>query len=265
MPSNKTNIFLNICKIYRINSWYYYLGFVLIGLAITSPINLQLFKYIMLSSFLLAYAFSINDFYDECQKRFYFIFPFILLFIFLPFFNMAQIIISIFFILIVTLYSVPQVRLKTIPFISSLCNGLGFSMIFLVGYLNIPYFDLKGVLFMFYLFSFEMIAQLIHEIVHFNEDKKNNFITTAVFLGKTRTKKFCYIFLFLALLAIVYLFFMRIIGMLFLITSVLFIMYFVIEIKSKRINLKLREKYRKFGIVTGIIYILLILLRKYNI
>jgi 4-hydroxybenzoate polyprenyltransferase len=101
-----------------------------------------------------------------------------------------------------------------------------------------------------------MVAQFIHEIVHLNIDKRENIITTVAFFDENMIKKFCYLFFCLALLISLYLFFFEIINILFLISTILFVVFFAIAIRKEKINEKLRKRYRIFGIIVGLIYLI---------
>lgn len=241
---------------YRVFNWYYYLGFVLIGLSLRLMLDIDTIKHVLLGASLLAYAFSFNNYYDKHEKRKFFILPLILSFCLLPLFNFFQIIVSLIFLIIVTLYSAYPFRLKAKPFISSFCNGFGFTIIFLLGYFIIPNIELDGIIFFILLFSFNMIAQFIHEVVDLNEDKKDSNITTAVFLGKENIKKLCYLFLFSTILLVSYFFYLGIINILIFISTISFEIFFMIEIKKEKIDINLRKKFRIFGILIGVIYII---------
>jgi len=243
-----------IDKIYRVSSWYPYLGFTLFGFLLRSNPNLELLKYIILDIFLLSYAFSLNDYYDLCIKKKYFFPPLILSLIFLLFLNPLQISLSYLFLLIVTLYSANPIRLKSKPFLSSFCNGFGFLILFFIGYQR---WDL-GLLFGMLLFFLEMVAQFIHETVHLKEDKRHKIITTAVFFGRYTIKILCYTFLLITFMICLYLFHIGMVNVLFLFITAFFIFYFIADIYFHKINKKLRKRYRVFGIITGMFYIFLL-------
>lgn len=245
---------MNIIKIYRVLDWYYYLGFILIGFSLRSTLNLDIIIYILLGASLLAYAYSLNDFYDKHEKKKFFVLPFILSFLLFPFFNVIQIIVSLIFLLIVTFYSVYPFRWKSKPTISSLCNGFGFTIIFLLGYFYKPTLYLDGVLFSLLFFSFNMIAQIIHEFVHIKEDKKNKIMTIAVFYGEKTGRYLCYLFLLLSLFIVYYLFYMKYIGILFFVSVTFFITFFIRGIYKNTINDQFRKNYRILGILIGFIY-----------
>ncbi len=252
----------NVLKVYRITDWYYYLGLTFIGFILSNPLGINIIKYIFLSSSLLSYAYSLNDFYDERRKEKFFVLPLILTIFILPLFNTLQIIFSILFITIVTLYSAEPFRLKTRPIVCSLCNGFGFTILFLLGY-YFQTFPHVGILFASLFFSFNMVAQFIHEVVDIEEDKKNKITTTVILYGKENIKKLCYLFLWSAFLISLYLLHLKIVSLSFVFITFLFVVFFTIKIRDK-IDKKLRRDYRILGMVIGLIYLLLIFLNNLN-
>lgn len=229
------------------------------GFLSVSSFNLELLILLFLGSFLLAYSFSFNDFCDEGKKA-YFIFPLILSILFLPLLNFSQIFLTVFFLLIVTIYSAKQVRLKAKPFFSSLCNGVGFSILFLLGY-STKAFDFVVFLLFLLFFSFNIVAQFIHEVVDLKYDKKNKIITTAVFLGQKSMKKLCYFFLLLSFLVSLYLFYINSVSYFFVFVTLYFSFFFMYRIFTSKIDKRLREEYKFFGLVLGLIYLILIVYR----
>jgi 4-hydroxybenzoate polyprenyltransferase len=247
---------MKILSYYRVSGWYYYLGYIVLGFLLKSPLNIEIIKHILLGSFLLAYAFSFNNFYDKREKRKFFILPLILSFLFLPLFNIFQIIISLIFLIIVTFYSLHPFRWKAKPFISSLYNGFGFTLIFLLGYFVTPTFEIGGLLFSVLFFCFNMVAQFIHEIVHKKIDKKNNIITTVVFCGESAVKKFCFFLFALSLFISLYLCYLRFINPLTLFVTILYVIKFTIILSRKKIDKKVRSEYKVLGIIVGLFYII---------
>lgn len=207
---------------------------------------------------MLSYAFSFNDFWDKKRKA-YFIFPLFLSFLLFSLFNTIQIVLASIFLLIVTLYSYKPLKLKAKPFFSSFCNGIGFSLLFLLGY-SVRNLDQRSVIFFFFFFSLNMVAQFLHEFSDFEEDKKNRIITTAVFLGKRKIKKLCYFFLWLSFITCFYLFYLKIVNYIFLFTNIFFVIFFTHKLLKRRINRKLRKDYKILGIFAGFIYFILIIL-----
>lgn len=251
---------MSIFKVYRFIEWYYYLGYVVLGFLLKSTLNMDIIKHILLGAFLLAYAFSFNDFNDKHEKKKFFILPLILSFLLLIFFNIFQIIISLSFLIIVTFYSSSTFRLKAKPFLSSLCNGFGFTIIFLLGHFYTMVFKIESIFFIILFFSLNMVAQFIHEAAHLKKDKKDKIITTALFYGEKNIKIFCYFFLFIVFLTNIYLLLLKSINIFFFLSLVFFIIFFIFEIKRRKIDIITRKRYKFFGVVFGIIFLLSILI-----
>jgi 1,4-dihydroxy-2-naphthoate octaprenyltransferase len=90
------------------------------------------------------------------------------------------------------------------------------------------------------------VAQLIHEITHQVEDRNAHIKTTALFLGERKTKQLCCIGLVLSFLAS---FFFNIFIA---IPISIYSIYFMILL-WKNPERKLREEFRVYGIIIGII------------
>jgi 4-hydroxybenzoate polyprenyltransferase len=252
----------NIFKIYRVGGWYYYLGFIFLGLIFKNyfPSIIETIKYLLLGSFLLSYAYSLNDHCDKAQKKKFFSLPLILSFLLLFFFNFYQIITSLFFLIIVTLYSIKPFRLKKIPALSSLLNGFGFTSLFLIGYFHDDTILLPGILFATLLFSLEMVAQFIHEVVDLEKDKKEGIKTTTVYLGKSKIKILSILFLLTTIFITLWIWqILENINFLFFISTLLFSLFFIFQILTRKMDLKLRRRYKNFGIILGIFWAIVFL------
>ena len=118
-----------ILKIYRVKDWVHYAGYILFGSLISGNINYTNF---LIAFFMLAYAFSLNDYYDKKKKDKLFVLPLLFSFIFLPFLNYIQLFFYFSFIVIFTLYSLPSTYLEGRPLFSILTNSIGFLFIFLL-------------------------------------------------------------------------------------------------------------------------------------
>ena len=241
-------------EVYRVKHWYYYLGFILLGFSLVSPFNLGLLTLLFLGAFLLAYAYSFNDFCDEGEKP-YFIFPLALTILMLPFLNFSQLILTLFSLFIATAYSARPLRLKAKPFLSSLCNGIGFSILFLLGY-SVRTVDSTALLFFLLFFSFNMVAQFIHEVVDLKEDRRSKVITTAVLLGEKNIKKLSCLFLLFSFLISFYLFCLNVLNLLLVFTTFLFVAFFIYRIFIRKIDEKLRREYKILGTIIGFIYLI---------
>ena len=244
-----------ISRIYRIFDWFHYLGFTLLGLSLRNFNTITVTFHLFLSGFLLAYAYSLNDYYDKHQRKKFFFLPLILSLPFLYFLNKFQLVLVILFLLIMTFYSAKPFRFKSIPIICTFCNGIGFSILFLIGAYYHTNSTLSVISLFYWLFFFQMAAQLIHEMVHLEEDKKENILTTAIYVGEKNTKRLCYLFLFLAFVTSYCLFWLRITNLFLFSISAIFILFFMFEIKVKEIiDEKLRKMYRIIGTLVGFAY-----------
>jgi 4-hydroxybenzoate polyprenyltransferase len=244
-----------LVRLYRINHWYYYLGFTLIGFSMVSPLQWRLIFLIYSGSMMLAYAYSLNDFCDKYMKlkKLYFLYPLVFLIPSFYFLTSLQLLLVTAFLLIATFYSVNPPRLKSKPFVSSLCNAFGFSILFLLGY-SIVFPDVKAFLFFFLFFLFNLVAQFIHEILHIKEDKKNKDITTAVLLGERKTRKLSCICLVFSLIIVFYLFLLGILKLVTFLATFSFIVFHSYRISTSKIDIKLRKIYRISGMLLGLLY-----------
>lgn len=238
-----------ILERFRVKDWYYYLGYVLFGSLISKNLNWINF---LIGSFMLAYAYSFNDYYDKRLGSKWFLFPLLLSFIFLPFLNKLQFIFYALFILIFTLYSWPKTYFEGKPVISLFCNAIGFLLLFFL-----PFTEIKTILVFFnftlLLFLLNIAAQTIHEIVDYGEDKRIGKSTTTVRFGipfsTSMLRFFLIAILFLSLTLLPNLKFI------FLSTLIFSSYFFVLSIREE-INYTFRKKFKYFGIVSGIIYLL---------
>jgi 4-hydroxybenzoate polyprenyltransferase len=198
---------------------------------------------------LLAYAYSINDYYDKKLRKKYFIFPLFFFFFTLPLLNNFAVLTSLVFLLLFTFYSWPKVWLEGRPIISTLSNSLGFTLLFLLPFKNIEEIAIYSLLILLF-FLLNTAAQLLHEIIDFNEDKKINKITTAVKFGVKNSLNLFKLCLMLIVLVSISLFpnFYLIS-----ISSSIFSFYFLPLEKVKK---ETRREFKVLGIIIGIIYLL---------
>lgn len=104
-----------------------------------------------------------------------------------------------------------------------------------------------------------MVAQLIHEVIHIKQDKNEKIVTTAVFLGEKNIKKLCYLLLFSVFIAAFYLFSIKIVNIIFVLATSIFVIFFIYKISRGKIDLDLRRMYKNYGILVGIVYLLSII------
>jgi 4-hydroxybenzoate polyprenyltransferase len=231
---------------FRVKDWFHYLGYIFLGSLASNDLNLTTF---LLGSSMLAFAFSLNDYFDKKLRKKMFIFPLFLSFSFLPFLGEFQLIFYFSFILIFILYSWPVTYLEGKAFFSILSNSLGFLLIFFLPFKN-PEKILKLLDFSLLLFFLNAAAQIIHEIVHYKEDKKTRKITTTVRFGIKNSIRFLKTNLILIILISFFLFpKFKLIS----ISTFFFSAYFFF-LSCRKINIETRKKFRYFGILCGIIY-----------
>jgi 4-hydroxybenzoate polyprenyltransferase len=100
------------------------------------------------------------------------------------------------------------------------------------------------------------IAQLFHEVIDCKEDKGRKDITTTVRYGSNFSRNLSISFLLSVAILSAILFYLRAVGIFFLVPTIIFVAYFCLETKKSKINGKFRRKYRNFGILIGILYFL---------
>lgn len=239
---------------FRTKNWIHYLGFVLLGFFYYPNKTIhELIILLLTSASLLAYAYSFNDKIDLKQKGAKFLLPFATFIILLTQLNTLQKVLSLMFFSIVTTYSIPGIRLKRVPIINSLANNIGFLLLFLIA-VNYEHVDISLIFFTTTLFLLQTAAQIIHEICHYNKDKKENVITTTVQFGAEKMKKIFKITLLLAIIPIIY--FSKNIKNGFFITLPT-IIFCVKHSTSKSKNWKKRrENYKNDGVLVGILYLI---------
>jgi 4-hydroxybenzoate polyprenyltransferase len=180
---------------FRIKDWFHYMGYVLLGSLLANSFNIFNF---FAAAFILAYAYSINDYYDKKLNKKYFIIPFFLYIIFLPFLPILSILITISFIILFTIYSWPKVWLEGKPILSTFSNAIGFTLIFTLPFNNIEQIS-SNYQIVLLIFLLNIIAQLLHEISHFKNDKNIGKITTSVKIGLKKSTTILKIIIILTL------------------------------------------------------------------
>ena len=234
-----------ILKIFRVKEWIHYLGYTLIGSFLSQNFNILNF---VVTPLLLSYAYSLNDYYDKKLRKKYFFIPLVLFLIFLPLLPTFSAIVSIFFVILFTLYSWPKSYLEGKPFISTLSNSIGFTLL-----LILPFWGLKeffiNLYFILLIFLMNNAAQFLHEIVDYKKDKKINKITTTVKFG---IKKSLTLFKLCLLAAILTSFSLLEKFSLIPLSTILFSLLFL---RIKKANKKVRKKFKELGIFIGIVYL----------
>jgi 4-hydroxybenzoate polyprenyltransferase len=269
-------------KFYRVSDWIKVLGLVLIPCILFKASITDTLKLIFITSLLLAYSFSINDFFDfkcrgeknlvgetyKMEKNISILLLLIPSFMLICFLAVIfpTFLSRIFFILdflIFSLYSIPPFRLRDRKIIDVLSNSLMFPLILLYSYF---YFTVSFSLFLLLLFLsfffYFLVSEIIHEIAHSKKDRLTGRITTAAWLGRKRSIKLIKLILFLSLpVFILFIVFLPHSFNIFPIVSSIFSLLRIDRINSWRKSFsKLRNKI--YGTEEGVIYIGLLLIFK---
>lgn len=239
-------IIKKIISIYRIKDWIHYLGYNLIAFSILKNFNIFI---IFLSSLLLSFVYSFNDYTDKNMKKKFFLYPLLFSFLFISLLSIFQLLVLFLFITIFFLYSWRVSYFEGKPIISTISNSIGFTLLFLLPF---NFFLPKlAIHFSLLLFLLNTIAQLIHEICHYKEDRKIEKITTTVKIGINKSKKLVRILLLITLF-FSFIFFEK--HKIIFFSTFLFSLYFLL--KTKKINLKTRKEFKKNGIIVGIMWLI---------
>ena len=246
-----------INAIYRITDWLHYLGFALVGFTLKisriDAVNFKLFFLILFfSSLLLAYAYSLNDYFDEGKNKKYFLLPLVFSLILLPFLNPNQIIWAIIFLVFFTLYSVKEISLSRLPVAGTLVNTFGFLSIFMIGYMTKEGIAVLGIVFFILLAIYQTVAQLIHEKVHLEEDTAAGRKTSVFYLKEKLTFLLRIMLLLTIPLALFLL--LKTNFVLFAIACILFSLVFFV--KADKVDRELRKRYKLVGMAAGIFFLL---------
>ena len=259
----KKSIFANMSSlkrvntIYRITDWLHYLGFALMGWAIKIP-NIKIsrfdfiFSVLIFPSLLLAYGYSLNDYFDKGEQKKYFLLPLVLSTILFPFLNFGQILVGVMFLVLVTFYSLKGISLKKFPVIGTLTNTIGFMLIFMIGYTAKEGITILGLVFFLLLGIYQTVAQLIHEKVHLESDIKFGRKTTAFYLEKTLPLFLRSMLLITIPLSLFLL--LKTEFILFSITCILFSLIFFA--KLGKVDKEIRKTYKLGGLVVGLFFLL---------
>ena len=264
---NNRNV-INNYDIYRIRNWYYYLGFPVLGYTISGCTQFKISIFLTLiigTSFALAFVYSLNDFADNDTKKKYFIAPSFFLVLCLFWFRPIGIIALLFFILLHSCYSLSPFRFKQYPIIGTLCNAIAFPQLFLLGYLNDFYIDIKGIFILVFLFLSSIVIELIHEVNHFEQDKVKSDITTAVLFGRKKILTICSLLLICTILTIIAMFLFNVTNIAIMCLLIIFQLIVLINIVyNRRIDYKTWVLYRVSGIIVGSTWFVIELYKKYS-
>ena len=201
---------------------------------------------------LISYAYSLNQYYDERLRKKYFLLP-LLLYIFSLAFLIKEyvtIIFSLIFFSLATLYSFKKIYLKKTP-LATVIDPIGHSLLFLIGYGNIDNYSIA----IFSLFLFLLtLSRILHELHHFNYDKKNRIKNASILIGKTNSVK---LFRILGISTIIYIAFIyanAYLNSILTICLILFVTLFTITIREE-VTLGYRMLFRYLAILIGCIWL----------
>jgi 4-hydroxybenzoate polyprenyltransferase len=153
------------------------------------------------SAALLAYAYSFNDIYDKeleysrrgslflrarirTKRALFPVIPLLVSLVLLSMFSLHVVILGVSFAILWAMYSYPVPRLKAIPGVCTVVNGVGFPVLFLMGFAVEAPPNLESMLIFCMLVLLEIPAQLIHEVCHASKDRLFQVHTTAVRYGE---------------------------------------------------------------------------------
>jgi 1,4-dihydroxy-2-naphthoate octaprenyltransferase len=281
-------MFENIWEFYRMEDWVKVLGIALLGLTtlnyfLLSP--LSFFLCISECSLLLAFLFSFNNFEDflkEGEKNFignlidkrrlsknlalFLCFLPLILSLIPLYINFSYVHFTLYalFAIFAFGYSAPRIRLRDVPFVDVFCNVVFYYILFFISYFYLNNsITLEAYFYLIWITFFFSTSEILHQIDHFEKDRKNKRTSTAIFLGKEST-----IWLFKSIflasivvgLAILVLYpTLRIYAVVLIGSGTLKFIYFGRKI-SKKTNLQ-KLRYNMGGMLEGIAYILLNILK----
>ncbi len=192
-------------KFYRILDWFKVLGLVLISCMLFEASFHDFIKLLIISSLVIAYGFSVNDLFDFKYRKeknlvgllyskkkhiviilvsMPLILSLLLAHIFLPLRSRLFLFLSL---LILSLYSIPPVRLRDRKIFDVLCNS-AFCLAFVYSYFYFTsHVDLHFFFFLSVFLFFFFISEITHELSHKRKDIASGKISTAVWLGREKS------------------------------------------------------------------------------
>ena len=171
-------------SLFRTKDWLHFLGFPLLGyFASSRGVAVDLVPVLASTALCLAYAYSLNDVMDRHLPRRRLAYPAATL----PLLAVCAVLLTghrrwvlLAAVATWTLYSSPPVRLKSVPIIGTLTNGIGFPLFYLLGLRQL---EGRALLFAGMLGCLLVAAQLIHELCHLEQDRREGVRTTVVVFG----------------------------------------------------------------------------------
>jgi lycopene elongase/hydratase (dihydrobisanhydrobacterioruberin-forming) len=206
-PRSKSNRLVQVLRFVRVSDWFYFEGFAVLGFLMAiregAPLSVPTaLASIVGCGFALAYAYSLNNCFDvdidrrtglrtvltegELSRRTALSISLALLALSLlvtALLTRQSMEYSLLFAVLWTAYSVPPVRFKSRPILGTLTNGVGFGLLFLMGYSALGAVGAVAFLFFGFLALIEIPSQLFHEMAHHAGDGMSGAWTTAVRFG----------------------------------------------------------------------------------
>lgn len=269
---------MSVLRFYRVSDWLHFLGFTLLGVMLAGQLNaispLHTIMITVASAGLLGYAYSFNDLHDREladshhenrdsateHKTSYALFPALPLLgslVLLSRLSLTLVVLGVSFSILWTMYSYPVPRLKAVPGVCTAVNGVGFPVLFLMGFVAGATPNLECILIFCALVLLEIPAQLIHEIWHASEDRLFRVRTTAIRYGEKRAIEGAVIGLLGALILVAFMLSQGILGLatplaLSLFASIFMIVLLLALTQKLVVDFgALRMQYKYAGIITG--------------
>jgi 4-hydroxybenzoate polyprenyltransferase len=275
---------LNLLKFYRVKDWIKNLGIILIGILASENLNVNIQKgtiALLLSSFLLAYVFSLNNYFDwklgrernyiselkikKRNKLALILLPlFLSLFLVLIFFiyEIRMVTAFLLFSVLYTFYSLPP-RLKKSwkysLFINAFCLG---PLLLWIGYFSQTNNIHKTFfIFSFIYFSYLLTSEVIHQISHIKRDKIAKIESFPIVFGIKKGVKLAQLIQFIVIVFSIILMLLKQKLLLIPLAMIAFSLLRILKIRkinNYRIAYKLREK--MCGTHEGVFYFSILLL-----
>lgn len=250
-----------ILTYFRVKDWLHLLGFAFLGFAFNPNGNLfspELASIVLLSVLLLAFAYSFNTQYElhmgkkELKKQ---IAPSLVILaaslVYSITLSFTIFFLALFSILIVFVYEVPPLRLKGTPIMVTLLNAAGFTIHFLLGYAMLSNLDSPVLIFSLFIALVMLPIQLVHEIAHYWQDKKEGLVTTSIRFGIRRTRSIIDAFLVLLIFWSLFLYARIDLPLIFLISMIIFSFSFFFIMRVEKNAIRARMHIRYLGMALG--------------
>lgn len=256
-------IFLNY---FRVKEWLHILGLPILGFIYSNGLNLfskEFISALFLSSLLLSFAYSFDKYYDRTKNNRAFdkklipsIASMIASVIYASYLSNTILSLTVIDILIVIFYVLPPFRLKGAPIFVTVLNSLGFTMLFLIGYSTNSNINSNTLLFSGLIALIMIPIQLVHELAHFDKDKKMGLNTTAINFGQKITKSLISYSLILVIFWGIVLYFYGIVSILLIILLTSFAISLEMILKYEKNTLKARVYLRYLSIAIGLVFLM---------